>query len=77
MTATFPYVVLVVLLCRGLTLPGAMDGIKYYFIPQWDKLIDIDVWIKAALQIFFSVGPAWGGMITFASFNKFNHKVYR
>ncbi|XP_055894918.1 sodium-dependent proline transporter-like isoform X2 [Biomphalaria glabrata] len=35
------------------------------------------VWGDAALQIFYSVGMAWGGIITMASYNKFNHNVYR
>uniref|UniRef100_A0AAQ4Q213 Transporter n=1 Tax=Gasterosteus aculeatus aculeatus TaxID=481459 RepID=A0AAQ4Q213_GASAC len=33
-TATFPYVMLVVLLVRGLTLPGAMNGIAFYLYPD-------------------------------------------
>lgn len=37
-TATFPYVVLVVLLVRGVLLPGALDGIIYYLKPDWSKL---------------------------------------
>lgn len=37
-TATFPYVVLVVLLVRGVLLPGALDGIVYYLKPGWSKL---------------------------------------
>ena len=42
-TATFPYVVLVVLLVRGVTLEGHLDGIKFYVIPKWDKLLDAKV----------------------------------
>jgi len=37
-TATFPYVVLVILLIRGALLPGALEGIKFYIIPEWKKL---------------------------------------
>lgn len=37
-TATFPYVVLVVLLVRGVLLPGALDGIIYHLKPDWSKL---------------------------------------
>jgi len=29
-TATFPYVILFILLIRGVTLPGAANGVKYY-----------------------------------------------
>lgn len=30
------------------------------------------------MQIFFSLGPGWGGIISMASFNKFryNHKLW-
>ena len=40
-TATFPYLVLVVLLIRALTLEGAIMGIKFYLIPEWSRLKDI------------------------------------
>lgn len=42
-TATFPYVVLITLLIRGLTLPGASNGIFYFLVPDWSKVIDIQV----------------------------------
>lgn len=37
-TALAPYVVLFFLLIRGVTLPGASEGIRYYLTPQWHKL---------------------------------------
>ncbi|KAL5012506.1 hypothetical protein ScPMuIL_011057 [Solemya velum] len=75
--APFPYLVLLVLLVRGVTLPGAIDGIKFYLVPRWEKLAEFKVWGDAALQIFYSVGMAWGGIITMASYNRFNHNIYR
>lgn len=38
--AVFPYVVMVILLIRACTLPGAINGIKYFFMPQWDQLLN-------------------------------------
>lgn len=37
-TATMPYVVLTILLIRGLMLPGAIEGISYYLKPELSKL---------------------------------------
>ena len=37
-TATMPYVVLTILLVRGLMLEGAIDGIKYYLHVDWNRL---------------------------------------
>lgn len=37
-TATLPYIVLLILLIRGATLPGAWRGIVFYLQPDWQKL---------------------------------------
>lgn len=42
-TATFPYVILSVLLVRGATLPGAWRGVLFYLKPNWQKLLETGV----------------------------------
>ena len=42
-TAIFPYVVMLALLIRGLTLPGAGKGLLFFFTPQWEKLGSLQV----------------------------------
>ncbi|KAK0041227.1 sodium- and chloride-dependent neutral and basic amino acid transporter B(0+) [Biomphalaria pfeifferi] len=75
-TATFPYVILLILLVRGSLLDGAKEGVEYFIIPEWKKLADLQVWVAAAGQMFFSLGVSFGGIIMFGSYNKFTNKVY-
>ncbi|XP_072039071.1 sodium- and chloride-dependent glycine transporter 2-like [Amphiura filiformis] len=77
LTATFPYLVLFILLIRGLTLPGSWDGIVLYMKPQWEKLQTSQVWKSAANQVFYSYGAGWGGILTLASYNKFHNNSVR
>lgn len=76
-TALFPYVVLVALFIRGILLPGANEGILFYLTPDWRRLMSAKVWGDAAVQIFFALSPAWGGLITLSSYNKFTNNCYK
>ncbi|XP_071181491.1 sodium- and chloride-dependent GABA transporter ine-like isoform X2 [Mytilus edulis] len=76
-TATFPYLVLLVLLVRGLTLEGSYKGVMYFINPKWHLLLDAKVWVYAAAQTFNSLGIAFGGIITMSSYNKFNNNILK
>ncbi|XP_063308095.1 sodium- and chloride-dependent transporter XTRP3A-like isoform X1 [Pelobates fuscus] len=76
-TATVPYVVLLVYLVRGLTLHGAVNGLTYMFTPKMEQLANPKAWINAATQIFFSLGLGLGSLIAFASYNEPNNNCER
>uniref|UniRef100_A0A914C0M9 Transporter n=1 Tax=Acrobeloides nanus TaxID=290746 RepID=A0A914C0M9_9BILA len=75
-TAIFPYIVLGVLLIRGVTLPGAERGIAYYLKPDISSLKNWQVWQDAAIQVFFSLGPGFGVLMAYSSYNPFHNNVY-
>ena len=70
LTVPIPTILLIILTIRGLTLPGAMEGISYYLTPDFSRLGDVNVWLAAYAQVFFSFSLAQGIMITYASFLK-------
>ncbi|CAN9515550.1 unnamed protein product [Ophioblennius macclurei] len=76
-TALFPYLVLIVLLAHGVTLPGALDGIVYYLKPDWSKLGEAQVWIDAGTQIFFSYAIGLGALTALGSYNRFHNNCYK
>ena len=70
LTVPLPTILLIILAIRGLTLPGAIEGISYYLTPDFSRLGDVNVWLAAYAQVFFSFSLAQGIMITYASFLK-------
>ena len=67
-TMPVPVILLIVLLVRGITLPGSLSGVLFYIKPDFAALLDLEVWQAAMSQIFFTLSLAFGIMIAYASY---------
>ena len=60
-----------------MTKEGSKDGINYYLKPNISRLQDINVWKDATTQIFYSLGVAFGNLISLSSYSRFNNNCQR
>lgn len=73
-----PYFIVVVLFVRGVTLPGASDGLYYYFgKPDYSKLFITRTWTEALKQLCFSLSVGHGGLISLSSYSRRNNNVFK
>ncbi|SDC38350.1 MULTISPECIES: sodium-dependent transporter [unclassified Candidatus Frackibacter] len=61
-------ILMLIITFRGITLPGAMEGINKFLEPDFTALLDPKVWLAAYGQIFFTLSICFGVMITYASY---------
>ena len=69
------FIALIICIIRACTLPGAVNGLKYMFVPGWAVANGIveepsffDVLSTAGGQMFFSLSLGMGAMITYGSY---------
>ena len=62
------FVIFVILAVRVAMLPGAAQGYKFMFTPDWSKLQEPMVWIWAMGQAFFSLSVTGSGMIVYGAY---------
>jgi len=67
-TVIIPWIILVILVIRGLTLPGAIKGLNYYLTPNFAALKNPETWLAAYGQIFFTLSLAMGTQIVYSSY---------
>ncbi|MBP7604307.1 MAG: sodium-dependent transporter [Spirochaetes bacterium] len=68
------FVILLVLIVKGLSMDGALDGLSFYLNPDFSK-IEFKTVIEAMGQCFFSLSLGMGAMITYGSYLSRNEKV--
>ena len=62
------FIIFLVLAARVAFLPGALEGYKFMFTPDWSKLADPMVWVWAMGQAFFSLSVTGSGMIVYGAY---------
>lgn len=62
------WLLMLVLIVRGLTLPNGGDGVALLFTPDFSLIGDPTVWQGAFGQIFFSLSLGFGIMTAYSSF---------
>lgn len=67
-TVFLPVLFLLILAVKGLTMDGAMDGIRKLFIPEMSAFLDASLWIDAIGQVFYSLSIMMAIMIAYGSF---------
>ena len=72
-----PVVCLVVMAVKGITMSGAIEGIKAFFIPEFSALADAEIWVDAVGQVFYSVSVMMAIMFAYGSFLSDDSKVAR
>ncbi len=61
------FIILLILCIRSVTLPGAMDGLRFLFSPDFSKINASSI-LAALGQVFFSLSVGMGTLITYASY---------
>lgn len=61
------FVILIILVIRGLTLPGAEQGLKFLWEPDWSKISAQSV-LVALGHAFFTLSLGMGAMMTYGSY---------
>lgn len=62
------FILFVILAIRVLFLNNSLEGYKFLFVAKWDLLLNIQVWIAAMGQAFFSLSILGSGMLVYGGY---------
>lgn len=71
------FILFVILAVRVSFLEGASEGYRFLFIPDWSMLGNVETWIMAMGQAFFSLSITGSGMIVYGSYLKKDENILR
>ncbi|XP_047477030.1 sodium-dependent proline transporter-like isoform X2 [Penaeus chinensis] len=76
-TAGTSLLLLIALFFRGVTLPGAREGLKFLVYFDVYSLISYNTWNSASSHVLYTYTLGFGIYTTLGSFSKFRHSVVR
>lgn len=63
-----PFICLGFMAVKGITMPGAIEGIKAFFVPNFQALANPELWTDAVGQVFYSMSVVMAIMIAYGSY---------
>ena len=64
------FVLIIISAIRALTLPGAGEGLYYFFRVNVNDLLNYKIWLEALSQSAWSTGAGWGLILTYSTYVK-------
>lgn len=71
------FVILLLLSIRSLTLPGAIEGVKFLLVPKWEYLLRLETWVNALGQAFFTVSLTGCCLVVYGSYTPKSFNIPR
>ncbi|MDD6039193.1 MAG: sodium-dependent transporter [bacterium] len=67
-TVFLPVILLIIMAVKGCTMPGAMEGLYRFFVPQLAAFSDPTLWVDAIGQVFYSLSIMMAIMFAYGSY---------
>ena len=71
------FILFLIIAVRVAFLPGAAEGYRYLLQPDWSRLLEVETWVMAMGQAFFSLSINGAGMLIYGSYMKKDESILR
>jgi len=71
------FILLIFAAIKAVTLPGAGQGLNYFFRVRTEDFLSYKVWLEALSQSAWSTGAGWGLILTYATYVKKEENIIK
>ena len=68
-------IIFIAIMIKSLSLPGAMEGVKYLVYPRWEYLKNVETWVMALGQAYFTVSLTGCGLVVYGSYSRNSYDI--